>query len=80
MEAVLRVYGTDLDVDDLLRSFSRAKVENRWRRGDPRRGGKLETTSGITVLLAESETGEGLVAGATAALNEMGAILSDLAR
>jgi hypothetical protein len=70
MAAVLRVHGTNLDVDGVAASVPATMVQSVWRAGEVGRLGRLNTTPAITLLLSEAEKDE-MVADAARALNEL---------
>ncbi|KYF98571.1 hypothetical protein BE20_34535 [Sorangium cellulosum] len=52
---VLRIQGKHLDVDQCLTWIPETALEQVWRAGERRHGGKISATSGCNVLLAENE-------------------------
>lgn len=68
MIAVLRAAAHGLDVDSCLSWIPTDLLDRTWRRGDRRPGGRIEETSGFTLLLAEVDSVPELVAIAKGAI------------
>lgn len=76
MLAVLRVWGPMLDVDGGLRAFSHKNVQQVWRVGEVDRRGRVQSSSGFTILLCESESEQQIV---ERAANELAALAISVA-
>jgi hypothetical protein len=53
---VLRIAGKSLDVDALLATVPKARIDQVWHRGQPNRLGRVSPASGISVTIWEGPT------------------------
>jgi hypothetical protein len=75
---VLRVQGPQLDLDQCLKWIPETSIEAQWRVGSKRIGGKVNTTSGFTLLLGEGENHRRALEAAIAAFHRVAARVAEL--
>jgi hypothetical protein len=80
MSAILRISGTTLDVDRVIGTVVDAKVQRIWRTGESSRLGPAHATSGINLLLSDSERATEMVVEAAGALSTLGPLFTEFMR
>lgn len=80
MLAVLRMWGPNLDLDRSVQQLPCENVQKVWRAGELGRGGKRNTTSGLTILLSDSDSGHEVVGAVANALLRMAPFIGEVTR
>ena len=78
MIVVLRVQGPQLDLDECLKWIPEGSLEAQRRVGSKRIGGKVNTTSGFTLLLCEGENHRRAIEIAMTAFQRVAARVAEL--